>query len=271
MKTIVAFCFILLGFSNVYAQSTATDPGDDNIFTIVQQQPKFPGNVNEWLVQNIVYPADAKNNNIQGTVYITFVIERDGSVSNVKVLRGVVGGSSLDNESIRVVSIMPKWVPGMQNGHTVRVQYTLPIHFVLKDDNSSGHANPTTISNSNRDKLVDTTYMPNGFKIIQVKPQFPGDINKYLTDHIKYPVNAKNNDIEGTVYVRFVVDKDGSVINASVMQAGNSDLDNEAIRVVSEMPKWISGTQNGHPVRVQYTLPIHFTINDNSSSTIKKN
>ena len=136
MKTILAICISFLAFSSAYSQSTAPPPppSSDKVFTFVQQRPNFPGDVGKWLGDNIVYPPDAIKNNIQGTVYIQFIVERDGSVSSVKVMRGVPGGNSLDNEALRVVSSMPNWTPGMQDGHTVRVSYMLPIHFKLNDD-----------------------------------------------------------------------------------------------------------------------------------------
>lgn len=128
----LAFCIALLGFTGVYSQNTQTAPDPDKVYTIVQQKPNFPGDINKYLSDNIRYPDDAKKNNIQGTVYVSFIIEKDGSVSGVKVARGINGGG-LDNEAIRAVSAMPKWTPGQQNGHTVRVQYMVPIHFRLDD------------------------------------------------------------------------------------------------------------------------------------------
>ncbi|HTB31124.1 MAG TPA: energy transducer TonB [Bacteroidia bacterium] len=106
--------------------------GDDEnkVFTIVQQKPAFPGDINKWLADHIDYPEQAKDANIQGTVYVSFVVERDGSVSGVTVLRGV--NTYLDNEAKKKVSSMPKWTPGQQNGHSVRVQYMLPVHFILR-------------------------------------------------------------------------------------------------------------------------------------------
>lgn len=132
MKTILSFCLILLGFSSVYSQNTETGSDPNEVYTIVQQAPKFPGNINTWLSDNIAYPSDAKKDSIQGTVYVSFVVEKDGSVSGVKVLRG--DNKLLDDESVRVVSSMPKWSPGMQNGHTVRVQYMVPIRYMLNND-----------------------------------------------------------------------------------------------------------------------------------------
>lgn len=112
-------------------QTTAAIGDDPNkVFTIVQQKPAFPGDVNKWLADHIDYPEQAKDANIQGTVYVSFVVEKDGSVSGVTVLRGP--NSYLNEEAKNKVSSMPKWSPGQQNGHAVRVQYMLPVHFVLR-------------------------------------------------------------------------------------------------------------------------------------------
>lgn len=103
------------------------------IFTIVEEQPGFPGGEEalfEYLQKNISYPQMAKESNIQGTVFVTFVVEPDGSISNTKVLRGIGGGC--DVEAIRVVKKMPRWTPGKQRGKPVRVQFNLPIKFVLQ-------------------------------------------------------------------------------------------------------------------------------------------
>jgi len=134
MKTILIFCISLLGFTSMYSQNIQPADAPDKVYTTVQQKPEFPGDINKFLSDNIKYPQDARANNIQGTVYVQFVVEKDGSVSSAKVLRGVQGGTSLESEAMRVVSSMPKWTPGMQNGNAVRVAYLLPIRFAL--DNS---------------------------------------------------------------------------------------------------------------------------------------
>jgi len=105
---------------------------ETKVFTIVEQMPTFPGGeaaLLKWLGDHIKYPVIAEENGIQGRVVVTFVVERDGSVSDVKVVRSV--DPSLDKEAIRVVRSMPKWIPGKQNGSSVRVQYTLPVMFRL--------------------------------------------------------------------------------------------------------------------------------------------
>lgn len=103
-----------------------------DIFTVVEDMPTFPGGEEarmKYLMENIKYPEEARTKGIQGTVYVTFVVEKDGSISNVKVLRGIGGGC--DEEAIRVVSKMPNWKPGKQRGKAVRVQFNMPFKFNL--------------------------------------------------------------------------------------------------------------------------------------------
>lgn len=110
--------------------STVSDK--EKVYQVVGQQPSFPGGREElfkYLAYNVKYPIDAAKNKIEGRVLVTFVVEHDGSISNVNVANSVY--PSLDKESIRVVSGMPKWIPGKANGKTVRVKYTIPITFRL--------------------------------------------------------------------------------------------------------------------------------------------
>ena len=103
----------------------------NKIFEVVEQQPQFPGgSVNGWLADHIKYPVVAAENGIQGRVVVQFVVERDGSVSQVRVVRGV--DPSLDKEAQRVISSMPKWIPGKQNGQAVRSRFTVPVTFRLQ-------------------------------------------------------------------------------------------------------------------------------------------
>ena len=103
----------------------------NNYNFVVEDMPQFPGgSVQKWIAKNVKYPMIAQENNIQGKVFVQFVIEKDGSVSDVKVARSV--DPSLDKEAIRVVKAMPKWKPGKQRGKPVRVSYTVPINFQLQ-------------------------------------------------------------------------------------------------------------------------------------------
>jgi protein TonB len=106
---------------------------ETKVFDVVEQMPEFPGGqaaLMKWLSDNIKYPAVAEENGIQGRVVCTFVVERDGSVTDVQVARSI--DPSLDKEAIRVLKKMPKWIPGRQNGSAVRVKYTVPVTFKLQ-------------------------------------------------------------------------------------------------------------------------------------------
>lgn len=105
---------------------------DNTVKLIVEQRPEFPDGqlaLMKYLSSNIHYPAIARESNIEGTVFLGFVVERDGSITDVKIKRGIGGGCS--EEALRVVQLMPKWKPGKQQGRAVRVAFTIPVKFKL--------------------------------------------------------------------------------------------------------------------------------------------
>lgn len=107
-------------------------PDPEKTFVFVEENPEFPGGDEErvrFLNKNLTYPQEARETNTSGTVYLEFVVERDGSISNISIKRGIGGGC--DEEAVRVVKMMPKWKPGRQQGHEVRVQFMLPVKFTL--------------------------------------------------------------------------------------------------------------------------------------------
>lgn len=106
---------------------------DDYVCVLVENDPSFPGGMEamyKFLAENIKYPQEAKDKNITGKVYVTFVVEADGSISNPRLLRDIGGGCG--QEAIRVVNLMPRWNPGKEKGQPVRVQFNLPVSFSLK-------------------------------------------------------------------------------------------------------------------------------------------
>lgn len=108
-------------------------PVEEKVFDVVEQMPQFPGGdaaLFEYLSNHIKYPTIAEENGVQGRVIVTFVVERDGSITDVKVVKSV--DPSLDGEASRVVKGMPRWIPGKQNGSAVRVKYTVPVTFRLQ-------------------------------------------------------------------------------------------------------------------------------------------
>ena len=116
----------------VIEEDEAEDEKEDEIFVFVEDQPGYPGGDAariKYLQDNIKFPVMAIEGGIQGTVYVTFVVEKDGRITSVKVLRGIGGGC--DEEAVRVIKKMPRWKPGKQRGRAVRVQFNMPVRFVL--------------------------------------------------------------------------------------------------------------------------------------------
>ena len=119
---------------------------EDTVYQIAEEMPKFPGGEQamiKFVAENINYPQEAKDKEIAGRVFVSFVVEKDGSVSNVKVVRGIGGGC--DEEAARVIKGMPKWKPGMQKGKPVRVNYMMPVFFKLDGGKSNSNSLVGTI------------------------------------------------------------------------------------------------------------------------------
>ncbi len=146
---ILFFTVLLMNFSLVLsAQNTAEDntalppvPMDEaaqeETFVIVEQMPEFPGGqaaLMKYLSSNIKYPDECRKMGIEGKVYVKFVVDKTGSITDTKLLRGVPDGKLLENEAIRVIKTMPKWNPGNQSGKPVSVYFTLPISFKLNSE-----------------------------------------------------------------------------------------------------------------------------------------
>jgi TonB family protein len=236
-----------------------TTKKSDIIFASVEQLPEFPGGIEgfvKFLNSNIQYPKAAKDNNIQGRVICTFIVEKDGALSGTKVVKSV--GYGIDEESVRVLNLSPKWKPGIQNHRKVRVQYSVPINFTLAG------ADKRVSENSIR----DTSKPDKVYDAVEQLPGFPGGIEalgKFLASNIKYPKTAREKGIQGRVICSFVIETDGSLSNIIVARGVSKELDEEAIRVLKQSPSWIPGTQNGRKVRVQYSVPISYSLADDKA------
>jgi TonB family C-terminal domain len=248
---------VLLPEEAIAQQDTST------VFTMVETPPKFPGGdekLMQFISQNINYPKDAQEAGVQGRVILSYVVNKDGSVSDIKVARSI--HPSLDAEAIRVIKSMPEWTPGKQRGETVRVKYTIPITFSL---NVRGEPSVNRLSGEQNLKQPQSPKEPADgvYTVVEVAPKFPGGENgvvKFITENINYPMDAKDAGLQGRVIVAFVVNEDGSLSNISVVRAIHPSLDAEAIRVVKAMPKWTPGEQRGKAVKVRYVLPVTFRL-----------
>ncbi len=221
------------------------------VFTFVEQMPTFPGGekaLYAFIKKNLVYPKIARMHETEGRVVVKFIVNTDGSLSDISVMRAL--GDSTAEATIDLIKKMPKWIPGKQNGVSVKTYYTLPIRFELESE------------------VISTDQPP--LRIAEQMPTFPGgetELLNYLKTKIHYPEKARELGVQGKVIVQYTINKEGKVINASVVKGMNNACDVEAIRVVNGMPNWIPGRQNREAVDVQLYLPIVFSL----ASSINEN
>lgn len=206
----------------------------EEIFVVVENQPEFPGGqeaMMKFLADSIRYPRESMEKGVQGRVICNFVVMKDGSVSDVQVVRGV--DPVIDAEAVRVLKLMPDWKPGTQRGKAVNVRYTLPVVFrLLKNEPKIVIDEPKQISEA---MSVEA----------QVQPHFtfPGgqkEMMRFISGKIRYPVEAQEKGLQGLVNTSFRVNGDGTITGAEVTDGaeGMSTLNNEVLRVIKEMPRW---------------------------------
>ena len=217
---------------------------NEQVFTVVEKMPSFPGGDAEllkYIATNIKYPKESQDNGEQGRVICSFIVGRDGSVNNPEVLRGVT--PLLNEEAVRVINTMPRWNPGMQRGKAVAVKYTVPITFRLK----------SPVEEAKEETLT----------VVDVMPQYPGgdrELLKFIAQSIKYPTDAQEAGVQGRVICSFVVDKKGNIVEPKIIRGIDPSLDAEALRVIGMMHRCSPGRQDGKAVRVLYTVPITFRL-----------
>jgi hypothetical protein len=267
-------CIVKRGINNPYARDLDIDlvvePADygpavvieesNSIYNMagIEKKPDYPGGINAFAIffsKNFRSPDEE---GINGKIYATFVIETDGSLSNIKIIRDIGFGTGA--EVLRVLKLSPKWIPGEQNGKKVRVLYSMPFSIDTRTSETpigqkeiSGQDEPQMIPDTPRQQDENAIYNMAG---IEVKPDFPGGMDKF---YLFFKNNFKTPDEEGLngkVYAMFVVEKDGSLTDIKVIRDIGFGTGKEVLRVLKLSPKWIPGMVNGKPVRVQYSIPI---------------
>ena len=223
-------------------------------FLIAETMPSFRGGdlntFRAWVQENVKYPAEAVKNNIQGRVILSFVVEKDGSVSNIQILQ--TPGKAFSEETRRVVAASPKWKPGEQRGEKVRVRYTLPVDFRITATAQDTKTSENKGSGEEPFLVVDTPPQFNGGDI--------GEFRRWVQMNVKYPAEALGKNIYGKVLVTFVIEKDGSVGNAEIFKSPDKSLADEVLRVIGKSPKWTPGKQRGEAVRVKFGMPVDFAV-----------
>jgi len=254
MKTRVILAFIALLFVKVaYAQEERDTFSVEN----VEVKPQFPGGedaIRKFIVDKFEYPKEIENKWVQGQLIVQYLVNSKGKVSNVKIEKGVE--PYIDAEMVRVVKKLPNWTPGINDGVNVAVYMKQTFDFEIGESDSS----------SEKKEVCDTF----SFSKVEVKPVFPGGdvaLMKFISGNCEYPEYARRKRIQGRVFVQFVITSEGKVINTRIAKGVEAHLDAEAVRVVSLLPDWTPGMQDGENVDVTFVVPINFKLYGGSSSS----
>lgn len=277
MKSIIqasGMALLLVGSLKPACAQLTSPP--DQVYAVVEKMPRFKSTDStsaalvDYLGRSMRYPAEALMARATGRVFVSFVVNQEGDVEQVNVVKGM--HPALNEEAVRVVSDMPRWeTPGRQLGQPVKVSFTVPITFNMRI--ASAVESQGLIAQAQRKhqaqvlgELADAQAQlaaGNAGSHDQA-PVFDADpvgaVN-YLNRQVQYPLEAKRARKEGVVLMAFTVDAAGGVTNVRVTKGVSPALDAEAVRVVSAMPRWKPGTHEGQPVSTPFSnVPVGFHL-----------
>jgi TonB family protein len=261
-KLILAFATIFF-VSSFAAKPLAASSG--NIVRNPDIAPIYTGGpiaMHHFIATTLRYPADAFERRAQGLVVYAFVVEKDGTLSDFRIIR--TADPALDAEALRILQAMPPWQPARHNGEVVRAEASVPMFFSINPNatsNVQGGGQQHNFARTDLDLINNNTI----FTIVDRMPEFAtgrADLANFISRVLRYPRQALEDGIEGRVLCSFIVSCDGSISNIEVVNSDNELLNEEAIRVISVMPRWTPGERNGERVHVRMLLPIDFVIDE---------
>lgn len=234
MKQFVYILLCLLFFSvNGYSQKEPVDFAMAK--SVCEQMPKFMGDTNinrftKWVMEHISYPAELYKEDIQGRVTAEFIVETDGTIANVNILKSA--HPLLSNEVVRILKLSPKWTPAVAKGENVRVKFTFPIVFAIRKNRTEG------------EQIKHATF----------EGSSSNEFANWIIQNLNIPDNLKN--IEGKITVGFAVTEDGSVKNVRILKGLNSQIDELVVKTVNNSPKWEPAIKDNKPVTITYAITI---------------
>lgn len=268
MKTISQFQILLIGvllamfslaqMSFAHTTSERSYTSRDQTNDPLNHDCVFPGGTKalaKFIDDNLTYPSKALKEGIQGRVILRLTIEKSGEISNIEVARKLT--PECDKEAIRIAKMMPMWTPAKKDGYLVRSICMLPISFISYNGNYEENKAMLTSTESNEKDII-MAETPSWRTA-----QFPGgeeERSLFMAQNLVYPTEAQEQGIEGRVVARITVGKDGSITKVAIVKGISPECDNEVIRVIKTMPKWIPGEENGEKVTEDILLPVDFKI-----------
>ena len=261
-------CLMCISTMGVSAQ-------EDKVWPMVEYMPSLSGcenkkdrnerrdctkeKVSEHLVTNLKYPAEAKKEGEEGVAVISFVVRKNGEITDQVIDEDP--GFGMGAAAMKAVKRLNKlWVPGEHMGEIASVRMKIPVRFVLPEKEvKEKPAVPTT------DVYTTVDEMP-AFKGCEDKAAAESrqctfqKIMEYTDENLKYPEEAKTAKVEGTVRIKFVIDEEGMLTAPMIVEGIGGGCDEEALRVLNSMPPWKAGMQDGKAVKVEMELPFRFKL-----------
>lgn len=222
---------------------------DTTVYTFPDKKAAYPGGDSamfSFISKNTTYPKLCVDSGIQGKVYVSCIVEKDGSLSDVKAVKKI--HPELEKEATRVIKTLPFFNPATKGNEMVRSIITIPVVFKLSVVEK---------------KAAEEWQHLRAITPVDSPPVFPGGIHtleKYLDMIFEYPFTCKQLNIQGKSVVKFTVNKQGEVVEPAILKGVHFDLDNEAIRIVNMLPDFTPATINGSAVDCDMTLSINFVL-----------
>lgn len=240
--------------------------------------------INTHIEKNLKYPKEAKKVNVESKVFCTFIIDEEGKITITEAKgKPTSFKKAFENEAIRVLNLLPKFIPAKHNNQIVKVQAQYTVEFKLENTgiiriNETVESYPVSVIAAEPDEEYLDVNIP--FAIVEQVPLFSSckeiernlqsecfqeEMKKHIEKHLKFPKDAKKNKVESKVTALFEIDKNGKVTNVKV-RGKNSEyqtlFETEAKRIIEALPQFIPGQHRGKPVVVSYGTPIIFRLTD---------
>ena len=265
--------YLIIGLCT-FGMSTASSQGD--VMVMAELMPCISGceskkdrderrvctydKIDAFLDENLKIPKEALNAGQSGVAVIELIISKEGSVEEMSIVDDP--GYGMGEAAMKAMRKMNKmWKPGSHFGEMVDVKLKVPVQFEIPEEEPE----------------PEPVVEPDVYRVVDVMPIFDGcqgksdaaaknctyeAITSYFKENLKYPAEAKDAGIEGTVNTSFVVDRSGAVTNVQLIDTLGHGCDEEAVRLITEMPTWVAGVQDGKYVNVELSLPVRFVIKD---------
>jgi TonB family protein len=240
--------------------------------------------INTHIEKNLKYPEEAKKVNVESKVFCTFIIDEGGKVTVTEAKgRPTSFKKAFENEAIRVLNLLPKFIPAKHNNQVVKVQAQYTVEFKLENSdiirvNETIESYPVSVIAAEPAEeyldeaipfaVVEQIPLFEVCKTVDKKEQmncFHEEMKKHVEKHLKYPKEAKKNKAENRVITMFEIDKSGNVTNIKVRSRQKNEyqalFEAEAKRIIEALPKFSPALHRGKPFKVSYSIPINFTLN----------